>query len=67
MLGLVLRGAGMFGWLVWAVLLRFVGRDHPPVLDEDTPLSPGRRLVGWLALVVLGITFMPVFLSQVRL
>ncbi len=65
--GLVLRGGGMFGWLVWAILLRFVGRGHPPVEDEETPLSPRRRLVGWLALAVLVSTFMPVFLSQVRI
>jgi len=64
--GVVLRGGGMFGWLVWALLLRFVGRDHPPVEDEDTPLSRSRRIVGWLALAVLVLTFMPVFLSQVR-
>ncbi len=62
----VLRGAGMTGWLLWAVLLRFVGRDHPPVEDEVSPLDPARRLVGWICVVLAIATFTPVFLSQVR-
>jgi membrane-associated protease RseP (regulator of RpoE activity) len=60
-----LRGAGMTGWLLWALLLRFVGRSHPPVVD-DAPLGPGRRAVGWFCLGVALATFQPVFLSQVR-
>ena len=29
-------------WLVWALLLLFVGRRHPPTLDDDEPLGRGR-------------------------
>lgn len=64
--GAALRGSGMLGWLVWAVLLRFVGRKHPPVNDERAPLSTGRKAIAWLSLVLLLLTFMPVFVSQVR-
>lgn len=63
--GLVLRFSGMLGWLIWALLLRFVGGEHPSVDDEQTPLGPWRRAVGWTALVIMILTFMPVFLSPV--
>ncbi|HOX44228.1 MAG TPA: site-2 protease family protein [Myxococcota bacterium] len=65
LIGWVLRGAGMAGWLLWAVLLHFIGRQHPPVQDEATPLAPARRLVGWACVGLAIATFTPVFLSQV--
>jgi membrane-associated protease RseP (regulator of RpoE activity) len=43
-------------WLVWAALIFFlVGFHHSPPLDDLTPLSRGRRLLGLLciALIVL--------------
>ncbi len=65
--GLALRFSGMVGWLIWAILLRFVGGKHPAVHDEDTPLGPGRRIVGWTAIGIMVLTFMPVFISPVSL
>jgi membrane-associated protease RseP (regulator of RpoE activity) len=48
-------------WLVWAVLIFFVvGFDHHPPLDDVTPLSPGRRALGWLCLVLLVLLIPPV-------
>jgi Zn-dependent protease len=41
-------------WLVWAALIVFlVGFGHHPPLDDVTPLSSGRRTVGWGCLVLL--------------
>lgn len=51
---------GWSGWFVWAVLMVMVGLDHPPTLDRDTPLDFGRRLLGWLTLVLFVVTFVPV-------
>jgi len=42
------------GWLVWCVLLLFVlGAKHPPTMDDYLPLDPGRKLIGWIALICL--------------
>ena len=40
------------GWFVWALLIYFLGLKHPHIYDEVKPLSPGRKLVGVLALVI---------------
>lgn len=48
------------GWFIWAVLLLVLGLRHPPVLYWEVPLDPGRRFIGWLALVILILTFIPV-------
>lgn len=64
-LAIVQRGSGMFFWLVWAILLKYVGGEHPPVEDPGVPLSTGRKVVGFATLVVFVVTFTPVFLSPV--
>jgi len=64
-LDIVLRGSGMFFWLVWAILLKYVGGEHPPVEDPGIPLSTGRKVTGFATLAVFVITFTPVFLSPV--
>ena len=48
------------GWLVWGALLLFMGLRHPPPLDPYTPLDPKRKLMGWLMLAVLAVTFIPI-------
>ncbi len=46
-------------WLLWALLVRFlIGVYHPPIEDE-TPLSTGRQVVGWLSIAVLVLSFSP--------
>ena len=48
-------------WLVWAALIFFlVGFGHQPPLDDVTPLSPARRLVGLLCLVLLVLLIPPI-------
>ena len=52
---------GAVNWFVWAALLFFmVGFHHSPPLDDLTPLSPGRRLTGILALVLLVLLVPPI-------
>jgi membrane-associated protease RseP (regulator of RpoE activity) len=50
-----------FGWLVWGLVLLWVGRRHPAIFD-DRDLTPGRRQLGWIALAVflLCFTFAPI-------
>lgn len=57
---------GWPGWFVWAALLMFVGIDHPPTIDRDTPLDPSRRLLGWLTLALFVLTFIPVPISSIE-
>jgi membrane-associated protease RseP (regulator of RpoE activity) len=53
--------ANSLTWLVWYALLgllaRLGGREHPPF--EPGPLSPGRRIVAWLCLILFVMLFMP--------
>ncbi|WP_303310989.1 site-2 protease family protein [Hymenobacter sp. BT730] len=47
------------GWLVFGLLLgRVMGIYHPPAPDER-PLSPGRKVLGWLMLVIFVLCFTP--------
>lgn len=62
------RGARLYGdatagfyWLFWALLLamltRVAGPGHPPT--DDSRLSPKRRAIGWLTLLLFLLLFMP--------
>jgi membrane-associated protease RseP (regulator of RpoE activity) len=62
---LLIMGAltGAWNWFIWAALLLFlVGFEHSPSLDELTPLSGPRRLIGvvCLALAVLLVPPIPI-------
>ncbi|TAK10322.1 hypothetical protein EPO44_00140, partial [bacterium] len=48
------------GWLVWGLLLLFMGLRHPPPLDPYTPLDAKRKFMGWLMIVILAVTFIPI-------
>ena len=48
------------GWLVWAVLLVILGFRHPPIIYAEVPLDSRRRLVGWIAVIIFILTFIPV-------
>jgi membrane-associated protease RseP (regulator of RpoE activity) len=47
------------GWLIWGVLLLFLGIRHPPPLDPYTPLDFKRKIAGWITLGILVVTFTP--------
>jgi membrane-associated protease RseP (regulator of RpoE activity) len=50
---------GYRGWLLFGLLLgRFIGIQHPPVVD-NRPLSPARKLLGWLAVIIFILCFSP--------
>jgi membrane-associated protease RseP (regulator of RpoE activity) len=60
---LLLLGAvtGAANWVIWAALLFFlVGFHHSPPLDDVTPLTPGRWVVGVLCLLLLVLLIPPV-------
>ncbi|MDR3700856.1 MAG: site-2 protease family protein [Candidatus Sulfopaludibacter sp.] len=55
-LALLLMGTAWYGWIVWAVILFFLGRRHPMVYD-NLELDAGRKKLGWIALAVFILCF----------
>jgi len=45
-----------YSWLVWAAILLLLGMRHPSIHDA-TPLGPGRRKLGMLALAIFLLSF----------
>jgi len=43
-------------WLLWALILFFLGLRHPSIYDPN-PLSPGRRKLAFLALIIFLLSF----------
>jgi membrane-associated protease RseP (regulator of RpoE activity) len=66
-LGLLLACGLIFwyGWLVWAVLLSFLGWRHPLPHHYWLPLDGRRRLLGFITILVFALTFCPTPLSLV--
>jgi membrane-associated protease RseP (regulator of RpoE activity) len=66
-LGLLLACGLIFwyGWLVWAVLLSFLGWRPPPPHYYWLPLDERRRLLGFITILVFALTFCPTPLSLV--
>jgi len=46
-------------WLIWSILLFFLGRQHPRTLDEQDPVGDGRVVVGLIGLVIFIVCFVP--------
>lgn len=52
---------GSMNWIMWAALLFFlIGFHHSPPLNDLTPLSSGRRVLGVACLVLLVLLIPPV-------
>jgi membrane-associated protease RseP (regulator of RpoE activity) len=49
-------GKFWLGWLVWGIVLFFLGRRHPVIYD-DSELGTGRRQLGYLALAMFLLCF----------
>ena len=48
---------GWSGWFLWALIARYLIKlKHPPLWDE-TPLDKKRKAIGWVALVILLLSF----------
>lgn len=47
------------GWLVFGLLTFFLGLRHPPPLDPYTPLDRRGRTLGWTAIILFVLTFIP--------
>jgi membrane-associated protease RseP (regulator of RpoE activity) len=56
-----LAGLGFFwnGWWIWLALALLMRPFHPPVIDETIPLDPVHRKIGWIAVGLFVLTFVP--------
>jgi membrane-associated protease RseP (regulator of RpoE activity) len=46
-------------WILWAVLVRLLGRRHPPTLNDLAPLGRARVAVAVLGAAVFAVCFVP--------
>ncbi|NOZ78307.1 MAG: site-2 protease family protein [Acidobacteria bacterium] len=58
---LVLFGLGFvwIGWWLWTIIAVVLGVRHPRMWDEDVPLDPRRRKIGWICFLIFVLCFMP--------
>jgi len=63
----ILVGIGMFyyGWLIFALLILFLGARHPPPLNDISPLDLKRKGLGVLTFAVLVFAFVPIPMTAV--
>jgi hypothetical protein len=47
------------GWLIWAFLILLLGLKHPPIFDENVPLSRSRKILGLVVLCIFILSFVP--------
>jgi membrane-associated protease RseP (regulator of RpoE activity) len=52
------------GWLLFAVIILFLGVRHPPPLNDMTKLDMKRKMLGMATFVVLIIAFVPIPLIE---
>lgn len=47
------------GWFIWGFIILFLGLKHPRVLDEAIPLSSGRKIIGFIIILIFILSFIP--------
>ncbi|MFQ6070489.1 MAG: site-2 protease family protein [Candidatus Aminicenantales bacterium] len=47
------------GWFIWAFIILVLGMKHPRIIDEATPLSPRRKIMAFVALLIFILSFIP--------
>ncbi len=58
-------GIVYFGWLLFALLILFLGARHPPPLNDISTLDTKRKAVGVLAFALLVVAFVPIPMVQI--
>jgi membrane-associated protease RseP (regulator of RpoE activity) len=51
--------SGYYGWFFWALILFFLGFRHPPTLNDELELGRGRKILAFVAFLLLILTFTP--------
>lgn len=45
------------GWWLWVVIALIMKPVHPRIWDEDVPLDPRRRMIGWITILIFILCF----------
>jgi len=63
----LMLGLGLIysGWLIFALMIMFMGLRHPPPLNDVTELKLNRKVVGVAAALMLVFCFVPIPISEV--
>lgn len=48
------------GWLFWALILKFFVKLYHPEIFDETELDPRRKMIGYFAIFILIVSFIPV-------
>lgn len=56
----ILNFRGWQGWLIWALILTFLGTKHPPTFYDEVDIGRKRKLIAIGALIIFLICFIPV-------
>ncbi len=56
-----------FAWLIFAVLILFIGAKHPPPLNDINKLDKPRMIAGAMAFVILAVSIVPIPMSVMEL
>lgn len=58
-------GIFYFGWLLFALLILFLGARHPPPLNDISKLGAKRVVVGVIAFAILVVAFVPIPMVEI--
>ena len=58
-------GIFYFGWLLFALLILFLGARHPPPLNDISKLDAKRVVVGVIAFAILVVAFVPIPMVEI--
>ncbi|MCI0530656.1 MAG: site-2 protease family protein [candidate division Zixibacteria bacterium] len=48
------------GWGVWVIFGFLMRPNHPPTLNDSIPLTYNQKLLGWFAILIFALCFIPV-------
>ncbi|HID93887.1 MAG TPA: hypothetical protein EYP60_07310 [bacterium (Candidatus Stahlbacteria)] len=59
--GIYAPRGGWVGFLIWVIVISLIiGIRHPPPLNDITPLDIKHKIIGWISIFILVLTFVPV-------
>lgn len=53
-------------WTLWLIMVRLFIKIEHPIIDDDTPLSRGRMIIGWCAMLILLLSIAPKAIFEVQ-
>ncbi len=64
---LLIVGFFYLGWLIFALFILILGLNHPPSLNDISRIGKGSYVIGIIAILLIGVTFVPIPISEIQL